>query len=321
MITIEIMIAVMKVLLTGPFGNVGESTLKALMDKGHHIRCFDIINSPHFPKNKKISRKYENHAEIMWGDLRNPSDVEKALDGQEAVIHLGAVISPLADKLPKLGAQVNVGGTANIVHSAEKMKNKPIFIHASSVAVYGDVRQKQPPLILTSDPLPEPIDEYSKQKIAAEKIVLNSKLNWTILRLSYVFSPNHLELDPLMFHVPLDTLMEPVHTRDVGLAMANSLTTESLRGETLNIAGGKPCRTNYREFLKRMMNVFGLGMLPDEAFSNGPFHMGYMDTEKSQNTLKYQRATLDDFLREAREKKKFLGFIGKITKPAKLADT
>lgn len=32
----------MKVLLTGAFGNIGESTLLALFNRNHEVKCFDL---------------------------------------------------------------------------------------------------------------------------------------------------------------------------------------------------------------------------------------------------------------------------------------
>jgi nucleoside-diphosphate-sugar epimerase len=36
----------MNILLTGAFGNIGISTLKALSGRGHRIRCFDLPSEP-----------------------------------------------------------------------------------------------------------------------------------------------------------------------------------------------------------------------------------------------------------------------------------
>ena len=72
----------MKVLLTGAFGNVGLSTLKELLDKEYEVRVFEVYNR----KNRKLARKFKNRVEIIWGDLRNKEDVNKAIQNQELVI-------------------------------------------------------------------------------------------------------------------------------------------------------------------------------------------------------------------------------------------
>jgi UDP-glucose 4-epimerase len=72
----------------------------------------------------------------------------------------------------------------------------------------------------------------------------------------------------------------------------------------LNIAGGEKCRTTYRQYLDRMLEIFGMGkpFIPETAFSRGKFHCGFMDTEESERLLHYQRCTLDEYYREVRKR-------------------
>ena len=63
------------------------------------------------------------------------------------------------------------------------------------------------------------------------------------------------------------------------------------------------------------MDAFGIGMLPDEAFSKDHFHLGYMDTERSEKFLKYQNYTFDDILKAAKDKKKLEAILAKIFRP------
>ena len=116
----------MKILLTGPFGNVGLSTLEELLKRGYLIRIFDVKNS----KNRQLARRYKGKVEIFWGDLRNSSDVEKAIKGCDTIIHLAAIIPPLADKKPKLAEAVNVGGTINIIKAMEAAVTRDMTIIA-----------------------------------------------------------------------------------------------------------------------------------------------------------------------------------------------
>ena len=106
----------MKVLLTGAFGNVGLSTLEELLKRNYDIRIFDIKTK----KNKKLGSKYRKYVEILWGDLRNYKDIERATSDRDVVIHVAAIIPPLADKKPKFAESINVGGTANIIKALEK---------------------------------------------------------------------------------------------------------------------------------------------------------------------------------------------------------
>lgn len=289
----------MKVLLTGAFGNVGLSTLKELLNKDYTVRVFEIYNK----KNRKIAKKFKNRIEIIWGDLRNKEDVNTAVQNQDIVIHLAAIIPPLADTNPSLAESVNVGGIKNILEAIKKQVQTSKLIFTSSVAVYGDRRYN--PMIEVNDPIaPSKGDYYAITKISAEKLIRESGVDFTIFRLTYITSIDKLNMDPLMFHMPLDTSIEICDTKDVGLALVNAIECDEVWGETFNLAGGKLCRITYREYLNDMMEIFGLGrnFLPEEGFAEKDFHCGYMNTNKSQNLLNYQQHTLEDYYGEVKRK-------------------
>ena len=297
----------MKVLLTGPFGNVGLSTLRELVkirkDRNYDVKILDIKSS----KNEKLSKEFQDKVEIIWGDLRNIEDVNRAVEGVNVVLHVGAIIPPLADNEPEFAEEVNVGGTKNILEAMKKSPLNPKLVFTSSIATYGDRRNT--PEIKVDDPLkPADHDEYAKQKIRCEKLVRESGLDWAIFRLTYIVSLNKLQVDPLMFSMPLDTCIEICDTKDVGLALVNGVKNKAIIGEILNIGGGSKCRITFNEYLNEMFVLFGLGrdLLPDEAFSIGDFHCGYMDTTKSQELLEYQRYTLEEYFSEVKEEVKHL---------------
>ena len=78
-------------------------------------------------------------AEAIVGDLRDDQPIFAALDGVDAVVHLGAQVSvPKSIEDPQTTRQINVDGTR---HLAEAMDIRGInrLVLASSAAVYGDV--------------------------------------------------------------------------------------------------------------------------------------------------------------------------------------
>ena len=302
-----------KVLLTGAFGNVGLSTIEELLKKGYLIRIFEVFNK----KNSHIAKNFTNpNIEIVWGDIRDNKTVELAVKDMDIVLHVAGIIPPLADEHPNFAESVNVGGTRNIIKAIEKQPVKPKLVFTSSIAVYGD-RLKNP-MIKLDDPLtPSKGDHYAEQKIKCEALIRESSLEFAIFRLSYITSMDKLQLDPIMYDVPLDTCLEICDTKDVGLALANAVENKEIWGETLHIAGGKQCRTTYREYLTKMLDLFGVGAmkLPKEAFAQGNFHCGFMTTEKSQKILNFQRLTLKDYYHQVKEKVKGRRFWGRLFQP------
>ncbi len=287
----------MNVLLTGAFGNVGVSTLEELLQQGHRVRCFDLRT----PANERTARHYRDRIEVMWGDLRHPQEVAAAVVGQDVVIHVAFIIPKMSatgiesEQQPALAEAVNIGGTRNLVRAMQQQPVPPRLIFTSSLHVYGRTQDLPPPRTVAETP--HPIEHYARHKLACEQMIRTSGLTWAILRLAATF-PIALKLDPGMFDVPLANRMEYVHTRDVGLALANAVSSDDIWGKTLLIGGGPRCQHIFGDMVARIMAALGLPMLPQEAFATVPFATDWLDTAESERLLHYQTRTLDDFLRD-----------------------
>ncbi|UCB45863.1 MAG: NAD(P)-dependent oxidoreductase [Spirochaetota bacterium] len=285
----------MKILITGAFGNVGRSTLNELLKRGYQVKVFERNTF----KNRFWAKKYKGKAQIILGDILNIRDVGKAVSGVDVVVHLAAVIPPLADRNPDLAEYINIGGTENIINAMKKQPAIPKLIYTSSVAVYGD-RLDSPYIKETDSPNPSPGDHYAMQKLKCEELIKQSGLQWSIFRLTAIFSSTKLKLDPIMYDMPLETSLEICCSEDVGYAIANAVDNPQVWGKTFHIAGGEQCRTTYRALINRLFDIFGMGsgFIPDKAFSKSGFHCGYMETGESEGYLHYQRHTLEDYYRQ-----------------------
>ena len=292
----------MRVLLTGAFGNIGESALLAMVEHGHRVTCLDI-KTPHTEKvYHELAVQFD--FDVCWGDVRDLGVVRSAVEGVDVVAHLAAIIPPRSDIDPELTRAVNVGGTENLLEAAIEMGTQPKFIYASSVATYGHQPPRGPPK--TADDPQVATDVYTETKIASEKLVCESGLPWTVLRFGVVPAIRvdwiNNEVDKTMFMIPLDQRVEFVHTRDVGLAVARAVTAPT-EGKVLLIGGGERCRMTYREFIRATFEVMGIGELPEEAFlvpksDEEYYHTNWMDTRKAQELLQFQTRTFDDYLED-----------------------
>jgi len=289
----------MNVLLTGAFGNVGKSTVEELVKQGHTVRCFDLETRPNKKTARRFVRSLGDQIQVVWGDLRRVEDVAAAVRDQDVVIHLAFIIPKLSatgiesEKHPDWGQEINVGGTQHLLDAMKGLPKPPKIIFTSSCHVYGRTQHLRPPRTV-SDPV-HPVEHYTRHKIECERMVRASGLEWTIFRLGVTF-PLAMKLDPGMFDVPLDNRLEFVHTRDVGLALANAVSSEEVWGKTLLIGGGPDCQYYYRGVAWRILDGLGVGMLPEEAFSSTPFCIDWMDTAESQRLLRYQQRDLEDYI-------------------------
>jgi len=304
----------MRVLLTGAFGNIGTSTLQELLRQGHTVRCFDLKTRA----NERTARRFGDGIEVVWGDLCRLQDVAIAVRDQEVVVHLAFIIPKLSatgiesEAEPDRAREINVGGTRNLLDAMKTQPNPPRIIFSSSVHVYGRTQDRPPPRT-ASDPV-QPVEHYARHKVECERMVKASGLKWAILRFGAVL-PVAMITDAAMFDVPLDNRIEFVHTRDVGLAVANAVSSDEVWGRILLIGGGPRCQYYYRDMARRILDGMGIGMLPEEAFGTAPFGTDWLDTSESQRLLRYQRRDLDDYVHDMRRILGFKRYLVRVFRP------
>jgi nucleoside-diphosphate-sugar epimerase len=284
-----------RILLTGASGTVGKEVLKQLceMPDRYEITVIDKKSR----KTRSFYKNYRKNVNVVYGDISEKSEVIHTCKNKDIVIHLAAVIPPLADKYPQLAESVNVTGTKNLVECIQEYSPEAFFLYSSSISVYGD-RNKNP-WIRVSDPLiPSKRDEYAKTKILAEEIVSSCRLNWTIFRLTAIMGMSNHKPSSLMFHMPLDSHLEIATPGDTARAFVNALDHQAeLNKQIFNLAGGEQCRIDYKDFLFRSFEIFGLGKpdFKENSFATKNFHCGYYeDGDILNNILNFRRETIED---------------------------
>ena len=166
-------------------------------------------------------------------------------------------------------------------------------LFASTLDVYGHTQHLDPPRRV-DDPV-KVTDEYSGHKIRCEQLVRQSPQPWAVYRFADVPPNEPRRPHPIMFQIPLDNRIELVHREDAGLAVANGVGAD-IWGRTWLIGGGPSCQVRYRDMLYRSMAPYGLGELPESAFTTEPYCTDWLDTEESQRVLRFQRHTFDEII-------------------------
>lgn len=294
-----------RILLTGASGTVGQAVLKELcsVENRYEVTAFDVRSS----KTIKKLKPYSEEITIVYGDIRNNDDLIKISYNQDVIIHLAAIIPPLADEKTELSYQINVEGTENFINHLELHSPNAFFIYSSSISVYGD--RLHNPLISVIDKMnPSKDDKYANTKILAEDIVQNCKLDWSIFRLTAIMGGH--KISKLMFHQPLDTSLEIASPEDTARAFVNAIEKQAqLSKKIFNLGGGEKCRITYKDFLSRSFKIYGLGKLdfPLNTFAEKNFHCGYyIDGYVLNNILDFRKDTLSEYFEDQNREISFL---------------
>lgn len=173
-------------LVTGGAGFIGSNVVAALVKRRWKVRVLDNFSTG-FKHNLK---PFGSAVEIFKGDIRNLTDVHKAMRKVDYVIHTAAnraVLRSVDDPIETNDANVN--GTLNVLVAARDAKVKRV-VYSSSSSVYGDTKE----FPLREYAKPNPQSPYAAQKLMGEYY---SRLFYQLygletvsLRYFNVFGPN-----------------------------------------------------------------------------------------------------------------------------------
>jgi UDP-glucose 4-epimerase len=171
-----------KIAVTGGAGFIGSNLVERLLFKGHEVSVVDDLSTG--LKSNLDLNKITFH-ELS---LTNRDGLAKALNGVDAIVHLGARGSvPRSLKNPIATHDVNATGTLNVLEAARSNGAHVIFSSSSSVYGRNDQLPKDESMWLS------PLTPYAASKLAAEGYVqaygAAYEVPVTLLRFFNVFGP------------------------------------------------------------------------------------------------------------------------------------
>src|SRR5476649_2310144 len=147
-------------LITGAAGFIGSHLAHALVERGEEVRGFDNFSTGRRENLAAVLSKMD----LMTGDLREFSALERACRGVDYVLHQGALPSvPRSVKDPRTSHESNINGTFNLLEAARAAGVKRV-VYAASSSAYGN----QPGFPRVETMRPQPIAPYPVQKLAGE---------------------------------------------------------------------------------------------------------------------------------------------------------
>jgi putative NADH-flavin reductase len=162
----------MRIAIFGSTGGTGRELVRQALEQGHHVTA--QARSP-----EKLEDLRHPELEVIRGDVLDPSDVEHAMAGSEAVL---CAIGAGAER-----STVREDATRNIIAAMER--NGPSRLICMSSLGVGDSRADLPFFtkhVIVGIFLRHAFADHERQEAA----VMGSSLDWTIVR------PPHLKDGP-----------------------------------------------------------------------------------------------------------------------------
>ena len=167
----------MRLLITGGSGFLGSSVARELLkqstiqlegrDAGPitELILTDLVAPSH-------DLQSEPRVRAVVGDLSHLLNTQAlTLDGVDAVVHLAAAVSGECEANLDLGLQSNLQTSLNLLQAARHQAKRPVFVFASSVAVFGAPLGQHLPPSISDTYQPTPQSSYGIQKFMVEQLV------------------------------------------------------------------------------------------------------------------------------------------------------
>jgi len=242
----------MTILVTGATGLVGARLLPRLVEAG--MDCRALV---------RAGKKAPAGVKGVEGDLFDSSALAQAVDGVSDIIHLAAVFRTQDTDLIW---KSNLEGTQNLVSAVKAHAPKARFVLASTSTVYESGSHPG-----CEDDSVEPKHAYPASKVAAEKEVRESGLNWAVLRFPFIYGDGdgHLEGLPKLasaHKLHPATRLSTIHHRDIAAAI-NLALDGTFDGRVVNICDEAP--TSIYELAK----LVGEPVAPSSEPLENPWHL------------------------------------------------
>ena len=258
-------------LVTGGAGFIGSHLAARLLHEGARVRVLDNYSTG-APANLAFLAGHGDALELIEGDLRDLSTVERAARGARVIFHQAAMRSVPRSVADPLGAhENNVTGTLHVFEAARRAGIDRV-VYASSSSVYG----ANPELPKREEQVPRPISPYAVSKAAGEQYgaVWSELYGVQTVGLRYfnVFGPRQ---DPKSEYaaviprfilwalegVPLEVHGDGTQTRDFtyvdNVVEANLLAARApgVGGQTFNVGCGE--RVSLLAIIERLEKMVG----------------------------------------------------------------
>lgn len=261
----------MAVLITGAAGFFGSALVRAFARRGSDVVAFDQT-----PEGQAQRRPDTPHERVRYitGDVADRSSLTPdRFEGVTGIVHAAALSLPNEKEMDERVVDVNLGGTANLLHLATRLPGFERFLFVSSAGVYDQSQRKN----LTEADANGGNSLYGATKIASEHLVkrYGQIFGWDVgaIRPSSLWGPGEVFRQTRPFVTPLQELVsrardgEPVRIEregtgcdwiyvDDGAEMAYRFYSGGMGGRSFTVSSGRT--VPFSDVVNAARDVFGL---------------------------------------------------------------
>lgn len=300
----------MPVLVTGAAGLIGSNIVRVLLARGEAVVALD--------RTLRTGRLDELIAEeaitAVEADITDATVLDGivAANGVTHIIHTAAALPPASEDDPRLGFDINIGGTNNIFDAAVAHGVRRV-VYPSSVSTYSD-QSDYGDAVLDEESMQQPFSIYGVTKLAnefaARAYTRNAGLDCRGLRICTVFGHGRLTgrsaaasamISTVAVEAPYRSVVIPdqtsayIYVDDVAELMVRTAFAESLQRDAYCVGSHRASLNDVAATVRDFLPDADITFAPDAA---GFPQINRMSGARLEADLGYKMPALADRIRD-----------------------
>ena len=294
-----------RVLVTGGAGYVGSILVPALLEHGFAVT---VVDNFMYGQDSLAAACYHPTFSLVRGDVRSTDTMRRLFQKADIIIPLAALVgAPLCDRDPIAATSTNLRAIVEMVDGISRDQRVLLPVTNSGYGV------GEPGTLCTEETPIRPVSLYARDKVEAERILLERHPSTVSFRLATVFGMSpRMRLDLLVndfthractdrFIVLFESHFKRnfLHVRDVARAFLHGIKCfDSMQGQIYNV-GLSDANLSKLELCQRIQKHVPSFMIHQSEIGRDPDKRDYIVSNDKIERTGYRPAfSLDDGIRE-----------------------